>query len=243
MFISGCSVTRNLDKRASFNSGKLISENVLESVRTQNLTDSSFFIQKAEIEVNTQNGKERFIGNIKFEYPDKYLISIKSRSGIEGVRIYISKDTILVNDRMNKKIYYGTSYYLKKKYGISQSCLPLIFGDIVLNKDCEDGQGKCLENLLKISCLVDGVMLSYDIDCQKGKVILADQINNFVPQGIKIKNESFYNIGHILIPKIVELEDSEFNESIRIKILKVEFPWHGTVRFIPGKGYELIELE
>ena len=71
---------------------------------------------------------------LKFEYPDKYLISIKSRTGIEGARIYISEDTILFNDRINKKMYYGSSLYLKRKYGLTTNFLPLIFGDIVSRK-------------------------------------------------------------------------------------------------------------
>jgi hypothetical protein len=242
IFIGGCSVTRNIGNKTTVNSDKLLSENVLESIKNQNLTDSSFFIQKAEFDVKTQTGKEKFICNIKFKSPDEYLISIKSRSGIEGARIYISKDTILVNDRINKKMYFGTSNFLKKKYGLDQSCLPLIFGDIVLDKNCEAGQEKCSGDKFKILCSVNGVMLNYDIDCQKRKVILVNQIKNFVKEGFKIKYEGFFKIGNILIPKIVELEDSEFNTAIKIKILKVEFPWNGTIKFIPGKGYELIEL-
>ena len=40
-----------------------------------------FFIQKAEIEVINQDGKEKYLSTIKYEKPDKYLISIKSRTG------------------------------------------------------------------------------------------------------------------------------------------------------------------
>jgi hypothetical protein len=242
IFIGGCSVTRKISNKAIENSKKLFSGNILESIKNQNLTDSSFFIQKAELEVKTQTGKEKFICNIKFKSPDEYLISLKSRSGIEGARIYISKDTILVNDRINKKMYFGTSDFLKRKYGFAQSYLPLIFGDIVLDKNCEADQEKCSGDKLKILCSVNGVLLNYDIDCQKRKVILVNQVSNFVQGGLKIKYENFFKIGNILIPKIVEFGDSEFNTAIKIKILKVEYPWNGTIKFAPGKGYELIEL-
>jgi hypothetical protein len=242
IFIGSCSVTKKIGKKVSGNSNKLLSGNFIESVKNQNLTDSSFFIQKVEIEVITDIGKEKFIGNVKFEYPDKYLISLKSRSGIEGARIFISKDTILVNDRINKKMYFGTAVYLKKNYGLTQSCLPLIFGDIVLDKNYEDDAEKCTEGKFNINCIVNGVKLNYDIDCQKRKVVLVNQMNNFVQQDIRIKYNNFFNIGDILIPKIVEIEDSQYNTNIKVRILKVEFPWKGTVKFIPGKGYELIEL-
>lgn len=242
IFTGGCSVTRKIGNKSIENSAKLLSDNVLESIKRQNLTDSSFFIQKAEIDVKTKTGKERFICNIKFKSPDEYLISMKSRSGIEGARIYISKDTVLVNDRINKKMYFGASDYLKKKYGLAQNCFPLIFGDIVLDNNYETGQEKCSEDKLEINCFINGVKLNYDIDCHKRKVILVNQMSNFVHRGMRIKYDDFFNIGNILIPKIVELEDSEFNTTIRIKILKVEFPWNGTIKFIPGTGYELIEL-
>lgn len=242
IFSTSCSVTRNKGERNLEISKDLLSGNILESIKKQNITNRSFFIQKAEIEIITQNGKLKLIGNIKFENPDKYLISIKNRTGIEGARIYISNDTILVNDRINKKLYSGSSLYLKRKYGITTSFLPLIFGDILLDEKNEEGKEKCSGDKLNIDYLVQGVLLNYDIDCKKRKIILVNQINNFVQKGIEIKYESFINSGNILIPTIIELEDSQFNTTIKIRIVKIEFPWNGSVEFVPGKGYELIEL-
>jgi hypothetical protein len=240
--MGGCSVTRNIEKGALENSNKVLSLSIAESVKFQNLTDTSFFIQKAEIEVINQDGKEKFIGTIKYEKPDKYLISIKSRTGIEGARIFISKDSILINDRINKKIYFANSFYLKRKYGLPLSCFPLIFGDIVLEKNCDTGQIRCSEDKMNIDCLVNGLRLRYDIDCKKRKVILVNQMNNFVQDGIKIRYESFFKLGNMFFPGIVELEDTQYNTTIKIKFSKIEFPWNGNVKFVPGKGYELIEI-
>lgn len=242
IFIGGCSLTRNIGKVAPEDSNKLFTGNVLESVKGQNITNFNFFIQKAEIEIVTQKGKGKYLGNIKFEKPDKYLISIRSQTGIEGARIYIDGDTLLVNDRINKKLYFGTSYYLEKKYGLTQSFLPLILGDIVLDKSCEESQEKCSGDKLIMNCLTKGIMLNYEIDCRKRKTILVGQINNFVQNGIKIKYESFRYIGNIFVPRIVELEDYKYNTTIRLKILKIDSMWKGTIKFVPGKGYELIEL-
>jgi Domain of unknown function (DUF4292) len=240
--MGGCSVTRNIEKGALENSNKVLSLSIAESVKFQNLTDTSFFIQKAEIEVINQDGKEKFISTIKYEKPDKYLISIKSRTGIEGARIFISKDSILINDRINKKIYFANSFYLKRKYGLPLSCFPLIFGDIVLEKNCDTGQIRCSEDKMNIDCLVNGLRLRYDIDCKKRKVILVNQMDNFVQDGIKIRYESFFKLGNMFFPGIVELEDTQYNTTIKIKFSKIEFPWNGNVKFVPGKGYELIEL-
>jgi hypothetical protein len=216
--------------------------NILEDVKEENITNLSFYIEKAEIEIVTEKGTEKYTGNIKFEKPGKYLISLKSRSGIEGARIYISNDSILVNDRINRKLYYANSIYVNKKYGFNLSCLPLIFGDIVLDKSIKDNIGKCLENRVKIDCIVKGLKLSYEVDCNKRKIISVSEINNYLQPSIRFKYESFVSVKDILIPKVMEFEENQYNTHVRIKIKKVEFPWNGSIKFIPGKGYGLIEL-
>ncbi len=241
-FIAGCAVTRNLSIDKDYNSDKFNSGSVTEDTRQQNITNSGFFIEKAEIEVNNSKGKQKFIANIRFEPPDKYLISLKSKSGIEGARIYLSDDTILVNDRINQTEYYGTPYYLKKKYGFSISTLPLIFGDLVLEKNFKDRSEGCSEGILKLKCEVKGVALNYSVDCKKRKVIMVNQINNIANPEIKIMYDGFHNLKDILVPGIIEVEEYQYNTAIKIRVLKVERPWNGNIGFIPGKGYKLIEL-
>jgi hypothetical protein len=240
--LGGCSISKKLENTTSEYSSKHITDNILEDVKEKNITNLNFYIEKAEIEILTERGTEKYTGNIKFEKPDKYLISLKSRSGIEGARIYISNDSILVNDRINRKLYYANASYLEKKYGFNISCLPLIFGDIVLEKGYEESKGKCLENRFKIDCLVKGLRLSYNIDCNKRKVISVYESNNYVQQSFRIKYDSFLSIKDFLIPKVMEFEENQHNIHIRIKIKKVEFLWNGIIKFIPGRGYELIKL-
>jgi hypothetical protein len=240
--LGGCSISKKIENTTSEYSSKHITDNILEDVKEKNITNLNFYIEKSEIEILTERGTEKYTGNIKFEKPDKYLISLKSRSGIEGARIYISNDSILVNDRMNRKLYYANASYLEKKYGFNISCLPLIFGDIVLEKGYEESKGKCLENRFKIDCIVKGLRLSYNIDCNKRKVISVYESNNYVQQSFRIKYDSFLSIKDFLIPKVMEFEENQHNIHIRIKIKKVEFLWNGSIKFIPGRGYELIKL-
>jgi uncharacterized protein YxeA len=242
ILIIGCSVTRNVivEKPDKFN--RYDSDNVAESVRQQNITRGGFFIEKAEIEVNNNNGKEKYLANIKFNPPDKYLISLKGRSGIEGARIYMTTDTILVNDRINQIEYYGSSFYLRKKYGFSMNSVPLIFGDLVIDENFKKNANKCLEDKLEFESNVKGVTLNYTIDCKKRKVIVVDQINNLIQPGIKITYDRFHIIGDILVPESIELNDYQYNTTIRIKIIKILKPWNGDIKFIPGRDYDLIEL-
>jgi hypothetical protein len=57
-----------------------------------------------------------------------------------------------------------------------------------------------------------------------------------------IKYENFVTTGDIFIPRVIETEDSKSGTAIKIRIVKIERPWSGKIKFVPGKGYELIEL-
>lgn len=243
-----CSVTRKAKTATYQESGDTNSENVLSRVIKQNITSASFFIQKAEIELITQNITKKFLGSIKFEYPDKFLISLKSRTGIEGARIYINKDSILVNDRINKVIYFGTAMNLKRKFGVNQSVIPIIFGDMVVESRFNPGTGKCEDNKLIVDCSIRGVTMRYNIDCKRSKI---DQVNlenlgnlgnSNLKGNINVNYSNFIYLNNTLIPRSISVEDLQNNIKVRIKIVKTEYPWNGNVKFVPGKGYEIIEI-
>lgn len=238
----GCSVARKGKTENSVNAGIVHTANVLDDIQNMNITSKSFFIEKAEVQLISNEGTEKFVANIRFEFPDKYLISLKSRSGIEGARVYINKDSILVNDRINKKMYFGDSFYFKRKYGLNQSFLPLIFGDLLIDQKTNSKDLDCKESKIDSENVVRGVLLKYMIDCQKRKVLLVSQEGSSQNKRLEIKYEKFFRQENILIPEFVEITENEFNTKIRIRILKVEYPWSGNVKFIPGKGYELIKL-
>jgi hypothetical protein len=237
-----CSAARMGKSGNSVATGLKHTANVFEDIQNMNITSKSFFIQKAEIELITGESSEKFVANIRFEYPDKYLISLKSRTGIEGARVYINKDSILVNDRINKIMYLGDSFYFKRKYGLNQSFLPLIFGDLLVDQKETDKNVDCSGNKLNLNSVIKGVLLKYVIDCQKRKILLVNQTGSSNSNGLEIKYDKFYRIENILIPGFIEVAGNEFNTRIKIRILKVEYPWIGSVKFIPGKGYELIKL-
>jgi hypothetical protein len=71
---------------------------------------------------------------------------------------------------------------------------------------------------------------------------LVNQLDNFINNGVKISYSSFFSVGNILLPERVQLENPQNGVTIKIKILKVDPEWDGSIKFIPGKGYDLIEL-
>lgn len=239
VILVSCSVPRKAfteERNESFNGS------FMESIERQNVTATGFFIQKAEIEIKSTEIRERFIANLKFSKPDKYLISLRSRTGIEGARVYISGDSILVNDRINKKLYSGNSLYLSRKFGLSQSILPLLFGDLINDKKNEGSQIVCKGNIQNLESRIKGMDLNYIIDCNKRKVLSVKQGRSIEGHEVDFVYSKFFRIGNIFVPKIIELTDIQNNTKIKIKILKLEKPWEGNILFVPGKGYELIEL-
>jgi hypothetical protein len=240
--VSGCSVTRNSSKTLSADKGITFSDNVLEDVKRQNITNNGFFIQKAEVEIVTQTMNENFIATIKFSFPDRYLISLKTRTGIEGARIYINKDSVIVNDRINKKLYFVNELYLEKNFGISQDLLAVIFGDIVVDSRDSSKKVICVSNRSEAEFISKGVRFRYLIDCEKRKSVSTKLINNYVQNGVEIEYRKFIKRSGVLIPGEIEVVEAKTNTKIIIKILKIESPWNGNFDFIPGKGYELIEL-
>jgi hypothetical protein len=237
-----CSVTRKAGKNTLPEFNDNASECVLEEVIKRNITSTSFFIQKIEIELITQSGKKKFLGSIKFKYPDKFLISLKSRTGIEGMRIFINRDSILINDRINKKMYFGKSLNIKRKFGIDQRVLPLIFGDMIVDNRFNAGTDKCVDNKLMFDWNLNEARVVYHIDCKRNKTEMIDLKSTSMKENIRINYSNFTGISGTLIPRIIEIEDLQNKIKIKIKMLKTEYPWNGDIRFVPGKGYEIIEI-
>lgn len=120
--------------------------------------------------------------------------------------------------------------------------MPLIFGDMIVDKGFNAGDGKCEDNKLNIDCSVRGILVNYNIDCRKSKVDQIKLRSSNLNERTDIKYSSFYYINNTFIPRVIEIADLQHNLKARIKIIRTEYPWNGDVRFLPGKGYELIEI-
>lgn len=241
ILIAGCSVIRHgINIEDSSASG--LTEKLFESVEKMNITGKGFFIQKADIVITTPEGTQRVIGTVKYEKPQKYLISIKNRTGIEVARIFISEDTILINDRLNRKLYYGSSDYLMRKYGIKPNVLPVIFGDFISDRFTDNKEINNFDGILNVSCLSNGVKIKYSIDSKKGKAIQAIPESSLADEHIEVNYKKFSKKGAVIIPGIIIINDFKRGTIIEIRIKKIEVPWDKNIDFIPGNLYEHIEL-
>lgn len=239
LFLSGCSVIKKKSLSES-NVNKVPEYNLLEGIEKQNITNRSFFIQKAEVEIVSDDYEQKLQASIKFNYPDKYLISLKSRTGIEVARIFITEDTVLVNDRFNKKLYFGKPESLKNKYGVSNELLPVILGDLIYGKESSVENIVCTDNKADISCKLNKIGINYIVDCKKMKIISASQEINVETGSTDIRYENFIKAGYGFIPARISVDFN--NYAVTIKIERIESPWEGTIEFIPGNKYDLIKL-
>ena len=71
------------------------------------------------------------------------------------------------------------------------SLLPLIFGDLVINRDNKTLKQNCVDDYLLFNCVLDGVSLNYKIDCRKGKSAAVMLRNNYLTESVNLKSNGF----------------------------------------------------
>lgn len=240
---TGCSVLKTKTQREFDKSVDINKEQLFESIVKQNISANSFFISKAEFKISSQDVTEGFLGSIKFETTGKFLISLKSKTGIEALRIFISEDTVLINDRLNKKLYCGSTLDLKRKFGISVKALPLIFGDFISKRTRDTDSENCIEGRMNLNADINGLKVMYVIDCKKGKVLQTGIVNSLNKTGVEMEYRYFVKSGTSLIPEEIQIKDLNRNIKIEISIKKIESPWNGNIEFIPGNKYEILPLQ
>lgn len=243
VFVSaGCSVLRKGHGKYNGVSDRLSTAEVLSTTEKNNITGEGFFIQKAEIKVKTEEGSDNFLASLKYQKPDKYLLSLKSRTGIEAARIFLSGDSVVINDRINRIVYHGSQQSLQRHYGISASLLPVILGDFILKNSFNSAAEGCSEGKLSISSLVGGMKILYKIDCKLMKAISAVPESSIGKSVIDLEFLEFFQEAGTVLPGKIEVRDLKKNSSIEIKIVKIEIPWNGEIDFIPGNNYEIQQL-
>ena len=236
---TGCSALRkNVQKDYNEAPGNIVFS---DEIKKLNLSEYNFKIDKAVINVKTGNEETRLIANIKYNKPGKYLISIRNTTGIEAARLFISSDTVLINDRINKKMFYGSPETLLMKYGISFVNLPALIGDYIGESD-EKKIIKCENNKTQIKKLTGNMEITYFINCSKNKLDGILIANNESGDRIEFSFEKFRKINDMTIPGLITVKDIDNELNIVIKIEKIQATELNEIIFIPGKNYENVIL-
>jgi len=238
----GCSITRRQINTGLNDSVDSVSYTVLNKVLKQNVARGSFFITKADVEVVSQNDRKVFVASIKFTLPDMYLISLKTKTGIEAARIYLTNDSVLINDRFNKILYYASTDKFLKKFGVNFEYVSLFFGDYKDIK-CLNGDTINFENdRINIKCRDNETELIYEIDSKRNKVVGLRLGNEHTQREILLSFSDFIKLNSILLPQRIDIIGIDNIELIKINIRKINLPWDGDIEFVPGNRYERIEI-
>jgi len=237
--LSGCSIIRrtsdiNVDDRTN----DTLSTDIILS---HNISNSDFQIQKAVIEIDGEEGRQNLIANMKFKIPGNWLVSLRSQTGLEAARIYITEDTILVNDRINKILYHGSPEYLKIKYGITTKYLAAILGDFIVQNRKQQNIN-CDQSEFQIDEKAANESIEYIINCRSEKVKSIRTGNTRNNKEIKVEFSRFQKENIFYYAREILITDSENETYILIKLDKVVAFDDGEITFIPGKNYEDIVL-
>jgi len=238
--VTGCSITKKGVNNSSGISVESGNEDIIALIEKQNLTSSNFFLQKAEVEVIKEGESESFIASIKYDTTGSYLISLRGKSGIEAARIYVTADTVVINDRINRQLLFGKPGYLEKKFRIPLVLFPVVFGDLISGSYKTENVSSCVNGTLNIDRNIQGVGMRYLVDCKKRKIISASRVGIINSELAELKFDKFISYGKGFFPSVIHI--NYMDSQIYIKIMKLELPWEGRIEFIPGNKYELIEL-
>lgn len=241
MIISyGCSVSKRAGREITALS-QIDSKKALQLTEKQNITNSSFFIERGKISTSGEGGRINLLFTMKYTQPGKYLISLKSTTGIEALRVYLTEDTVLINDRIKLVTLYGKPFDFAKIAGLPAALLKVSVGDLFITDKNKEIPQKCIDNSLTITDYFQGLIIKSIIDCKIGKtknVILTSGIPNEL---ISIFYSKHKQDGYE-IPGRIEVNDFRRKVKIVIRIEKYYVPWFGEMIFIPGSGYKLRKL-
>lgn len=239
LLLQGCSVTKRMkrdDSAAKLRTNTLTSSDIIAN----NLTNDGFNIIRADVDFESEGENLKFIASVKFD-SGNYLITLRSRTGIEAGRIFLNRDTLLINDRINKVMYYGKPQNLTMLIGYPGDMIPMIFGDYLPSGDISDSV-RCVDNFAEIDKVYEGIKLKYVVDCNNRKLSEIIQEGSFNGIESVIRFNDFIAGQNNVYAGSILIENPRKDTRIKIKIDKSEIPWSGPVEFIPGNNYEKREI-
>lgn len=242
-YLTACSVSKPVIRNSAVRKnteGNIVD---LTGLRYHNITSSSFHIQKAEVEITDQGEKQRFFASVKFNKPDSFLISVRSTTGIEAVRIFTTKDTILINDRLSKIFYYGTQEAARKKYGLSSILFPVLLGDIIASDKSDNTEYKCENGVIRMDSFVDEYRVSYLVNCEDLKTTEITLKRVIDTKTILFRYSDFERVSAINFAGRLSITNLNNTDLIDVKFSRIQVPWDGDMIFIPGSNYERIEIK
>jgi len=242
LIITGCSIPRKSAVYQNNTEKNVVNNATVKSVIENNITNTSFNIQKADIKIVQDNISVRLTASVKFRKPDSLLITIRSKAGIEAGRALITSDTVLINDRVNKTLLIGKPGILGKKYGIEPTLIYAVLGDVIVDEKDMETRVICVRGIFREDFEINNKHVEYLIDCGKWKAIESYFEGDITSGNIKIGYGDITEIEGIKYPREIKINDDLKSMNIQIEIKKIEIPWNGKIGFISGSNYKVVKI-
>ncbi len=242
LIVSGCTATRKASDRPIGRVGETSAGFSVSEVLSNNISNENFYIAKADIRVEQENVAIRLGASFRFRKPDSLLVIVRSRTGIEAGRGLITKDTILINDRINRNLMIGSAKSLGSKYGIDAGLIYALLGDVIIEERDTRRKINCKDGGTSEVFIYDGRRIEYTFDCKGAKVVRTYFEGDVRSGNITIEYSDFTESGKIRFPQRIEMYDDLKSLKVVIEMKKIERPWSGSLRFIPGSGYRVVKI-
>lgn len=240
ILLQGCSIFR---KTGVKNFQKAEGEIRAKDIVSNNLSNNSFYIQKASIAVTDGSISSRFLATLKFRYPDSLQISLKAKIGYEAVRIFMTKDTLIINDRINKKLRVGNPQDLRKKYGVDPDLIFVLLGDFIIDPEAESVNIKCHNGFADNRFVVGGRNLDYKIDCKLKKITGAQFEGEMKTGNLSIEFSGFYDVDGLIIPGVTLVSSDKSALTATIEVEKANRRYQGIIGPMKaGNNYDILRL-
>lgn len=241
IIVAGCSVKRKALPSRNLNSENSVTVKISD-ITELNYTAQSFFIQRADITIVSDDGSQHVSATIKFAEPDSFLISVRALLGIEVARILLTSDTILINDRFNQTLYIGSNQNVKKKFGFDLAFFPVLFGDLITK--AQNLQGiNCDNGIAVLREVGEDYAINYFIDCNTGKCTEVKVESEFLKAPISIVFADFDTDGKMIFPRHSKANNFANFVRFEIEVKRVEFNETSDIEFIPGRNYTKVEIK
>lgn len=242
LIIEGCSTSRRAGT-GTFQDAADGDGTVVSDVVRNNISNFGFNINRADIFYSIDGVSGKLVAGVKHKNPDTLLVTIRHSTGIEIGRIFLTSDTILINDRINRRVMYGDPAFLEKRYGIERGMIMVVLGDIIMKDEERNVNNNCQNGVLTIQTKLEDGRINYEIDCKLRKITNTILVRNTTNDRITIRYKNFIKRGNNIVPGTIEIEDLKNKALIRMEIKGVEIPWKGRVDFIYGTRYKFMRIK
>lgn len=234
LMLGSCSGSRKIVRQANPRMRTVQSITGKELIMNNTLAGKDFEISKFRAKVTTGEDNNSFSGYLRHS-GDSYLISIRTIAGIEAARIYFDRDSVKINDRINRQYIHGRFSALRSRYGIDWDDIPLLLGDITTTFP-EEQVINCIGGFGEYTNKEGNKLYQFTMSCAEGRLTEVSVIDGISGRSLRAFFKSFIRENGLVYPGFIIIESGGTKAEISIE--RVNSDSKPTIKFRKGSGYD-----